>query len=287
MLERLITAEDVSNKPVSILLLGILYSSFAILVSLIIFPSEPAIAMIFLTTILCMPLLYRFAVMEEDREIKEMYRRRFKIVGQQLRYLFSKAITAHSRIILLFLLMFVGFIIAYTLWYTILPPSMSQTLFSSQKSAITAVNVEIHGRAVSDDIFTGILMNNMRVLVFSFVLSFLFGAGALFVLAWNSSVISVAIGELLIKNLSIQKLTIIAALVSFSRYLIHGIPELVAYLIAMIAGLFISLGVIRFDINSREFKRMLIASVDLIILSLIILIFAAVIEVSISPLLMA
>ena len=131
------------------------------------------------------------------------------------------------------------------------------------------------------------MINNMRVLVFSFVLSFLFGAGAIFVLTWNSSVISVAIGELLIKNLSIQKLTIFAAMISFGRYLVHGIPELIAYLVAMVAGLFISLGVIRYDLNSREFRRLLIASIDLVILSLIILIFAAVIEVSISPLLIA
>jgi len=131
------------------------------------------------------------------------------------------------------------------------------------------------------------MINNMRVLVFSFVLSFLFGAGAIFVLTWNSSVISVAIGELLIKNLSIQKLTIFAAMISFGRYLVHGIPELIAYLVAMVAGLIISLGVIRYDLNSREFRRLLIASIDLVILSLIILIFAAVIEVSISPLLIA
>lgn len=281
MLERIISADMVSKKPGCIFFLGILYASFALLVSIIIFPSEPSIATVFLLTILCIPLLHRFIVKSEEEEIENLYKKRFVLLRHHLKFLFSKTVTAHSKVILIFIVMFIAFIICFATWYVLLPKDISEPLFSSQRRAISAVNIAIHGKATSSDVFTLILLNNLRVLAFSFVLSFLFGAGAIFVLAWNSSVISVAIGELLIKNA--KNFTVLTALSSFGRYLIHGIPEIAGYFIATMSGLFISVGVIRYNLRSKEFRRLLIASVDLILLSLIVLVFAAVIEVSVSP----
>jgi uncharacterized membrane protein SpoIIM required for sporulation len=52
----------------------------------------------------------------------------------------------------------------------------------------------------------------------------IFGAGAIFILAWNASVIAAAIG--IFANSDLSKLPM-----GVMRYMIHGIPEIGAYFI--------------------------------------------------------
>ncbi len=284
MLERLISAEEIEKKPWKIIILGVIYSSFALVTAYLIFPSEADISMIFLATILCMPLLHRFVVLEQDVFVTRTPKRRLNfisVIKEQL----------HPRLISLFSILFIVFIIVFTAWYVFLPENIANALFNVQKQTIIAVNQHVMGvtgqatgSAVGEDVFSIILLNNVKVLLFSFVLSFLFGAGAIFVLTWNTSVIAVAIGELLIKNVYRYGSSAKAATKAFARYLLHGIPELISYLVAIFAGVFISIGVIRFPIRSKEFVRLLITSLNLIVFSLIILVIAAILEVYISPL---
>jgi uncharacterized membrane protein SpoIIM required for sporulation len=58
------------------------------------------------------------------------------------------------------------------------------------------------------------------------VFSLIFGAGAIFVLAWNASVIAAAVG-IFSKNIGNLPLGI-------ARYMIHGIPEITAYFVAAV-----------------------------------------------------
>ena len=284
MLERIISAEELNEKPWKIVFLGFLYASFSLIIAYLIFPGQADISMIFLATILCMPLLHKFILNEQNVCVDAPLKRRlniFQTIKEQL----------HPKLILLFGIMFLVFILTFTFWYIFLPQDMSNALFGIQKRTIISINQEVEsslsrvtGMATAEEVFNIILLNNIKVLLFSVLLSFLFGAGAIFILTWNSSVISVAIGELLIKNLYTYGTGTVAATKAFSRYLIHGIPELAAYLIAIFSGVFVSIGVIRFPVRSREFVRLLITSLNLVIFSLIILIFSAVLEVYISPL---
>ena len=67
------------------------------------------------------------------------------------------------------------------------------------------------------------------------------------------------------------------------RYAIHGIPEILAYFTAGLAGGIISVAVIRHDFGSSSFKQVLADSVDLIVLSIGLVFFAAILEVYITP----
>jgi len=70
---------------------------------------------------------------------------------------------------------------------------------------------------------------------------------------------------------------------SFLRYIIHGIPEMIAYFIAGIAGGIISVAVIRHDFRSSNFKKIVLDSIDLVLIAVIVLLLAALIEVFITP----
>ena len=104
----------------------------------------------------------------------------------------------------------------------------------------------------------------------------IFGAGAIFILAWNASVISAAIGIFSKSDLTNLPLGLV-------RYMVHGIPEIGAYFAGALAGGIISIAVIKHDINSEKFWIILQDSLNLVILSVVVLFLAALMEVFITP----
>ena len=74
------------------------------------------------------------------------------------------------------------------------------------------------------------------------------------------------------------------ATISFFRYMSHGILEVAAYFVAGLAGGIISISLIKH--NFKE-KRVLIDALDLVLISLGLLVVAAIVEVFITPLFFA
>ena len=69
-----------------------------------------------------------------------------------------------------------------------------------------------------------------------------------------------------------------------SRYLLHGIPEIGAYFVAGLAGGLISIGTIKYQMNDRNFSRLMKDVLFLVFVAILLIVFSAIIEVSISPL---
>jgi uncharacterized membrane protein SpoIIM required for sporulation len=67
------------------------------------------------------------------------------------------------------------------------------------------------------------------------------------------------------------------------RYMLHGLPEIAAYFTAALAGGIISVGLIRHDVRDPKFWAVMADSLNLILISIAILIIAAVMEVFITP----
>ncbi|MDP7521104.1 MAG: stage II sporulation protein M, partial [Candidatus Pacearchaeota archaeon] len=99
---------------------------------------------------------------------------------------------------------------------------------------------------------------------------------AIFVLAWNASVIAAAIGIF-------TKYQISGIPLGITRYMIHGFPEIAAYFITALAGGIFGVGVIRNGIKNKKFLRLVENVVILLFIALIILVIAAVIEVYFTP----
>jgi uncharacterized membrane protein SpoIIM required for sporulation len=70
---------------------------------------------------------------------------------------------------------------------------------------------------------------------------------------------------------------------AFGRYMIHGIPEIASYFITALAGGMFGVSAIRNGFKSKTFKNVLGNVFVLLFIALLILIFAAFIEVYLTP----
>ncbi|MBU1988628.1 MAG: stage II sporulation protein M, partial [Nanoarchaeota archaeon] len=123
-----------------------------------------------------------------------------------------------------------------------------------------------------------IFTNNMYVLLFTLVFSLIFGAGVIFILAWNASVIGAAIGIFTDYKLAALPIGIL-------RFFLHGIFEIGSYFIIALAGGMVSVAIIRHETGTEKFWEVLQDSLNLIIVSVVILFAAALLEVFVTPLL--
>jgi uncharacterized membrane protein SpoIIM required for sporulation len=177
---------------------------------------------------------------------------------------------------------FAGIAIAYALFYVVLPKESLITLFSVQMNTIEGIN----GKAVATDIqmqmLGSIFLNNVKVLALCILFAFLYGSGAIFILAWNASVVGVAMGSVIRNVLSIfgGPFSYFQAIsLGLLRYSIHGIPEILAYFIAGLAGSIISFASIKYSFKTRKYSKVIYDASILVVISIAMLFLAAILEV--------
>lgn len=279
VLESIIFPMKAEKQPWEMFFIGMVYTSAAIFLSLWIFEKEASMVMVFFTVMAALPIIYNTLKLEEfkDTELSE----------EKLR------LKQHTKAILLFLFLFLGMTIAFVFWYTVLPSPTVSFLFQKQAQTITSVNNQISGNAVAQFIiFSKILFNNVKVLAFCILFSFIYGSGAVFILTWNASVIATAIGNFIRTNIAHYAQTLGSAntfayfqIISLGllRYLTHGLPEILAYLYGALAGGIISVAIIRRHFQTRKFFDILVDTSDLLLIALGFLLLAAFIEVYVTP----
>ncbi len=154
----------------------------------------------------------------------------------------------HDRDLLAFLFFFFGLTLSYAFWAFILPPDTFQ-IQTMKVQDIRAMAGNIFGGPSGGSLadayaagdtyasFVRVFINNLQVMGFAFVFSILFGAGAIFIVVWNASILGVYIGRL--------SETVAHIPISTLPFLPHGIPEIGGYLIAGLAGGMLSAAIIR------------------------------------------
>ncbi len=284
VLESIIKPITAAKKPWELFFYGLLVASIGLFLGYWIFRDKADLVMIFLTTFACMPLMFH-AIRHEEKEDLLLEKE-------------TSMLKRHSRVLAFYTFLYLGMTVAFVLWYVILPADMSQVLFKQQITTIAQINAPIKanvvGNAVSTTLFNKIFFNNVKVMIFCILFAFFYGAGAIFILTWNASVVAAAIGNLtklgLAKYAGIGGVAKMAAVTqtvtySFSRYFIHGIPEMVAYMVAGLAGGIISVAVINKDFRTENFQKIILDASTLMIIAMSILFAAAVVESYITPVL--
>lgn len=280
VLEMLINPRKAEREPWELFFVGLVYSSVAVFLSLYIFKQYVGIVMVFLTTISCTYLIQGTLSREEERDL---------VATHELALL-----KEHGRALSYFMFLFLGFVVSFSLWYILMPQAFSSQVFSVQEETIKCINsVGVQG-CLSDpaNSFFRIFLNNLKVLAFVLIFAFFYGAGSIFILAWNATVVAVAIGIFVRNSISSAAASLGLSAVSsyftsyslgLFRYLTHGSLEILAYFIAALAGGIISVAVARHNFNSTSFRRVLSDSVDLIALSVGALFLAAIVEAFVTP----
>ncbi len=267
VLEALVNPITAERKPWETYLMGIVYASVAIFISITLFQEFSSIVMVSFTAMASVPLIYGAIKMEEKKDLE--------ISDEKM------LIKEHGKVLFSFISLFLGFVTAFSLWYIILPDATVTTLFQIQTNTIASINSPTTGKFLGLSSTIGIIfLNNIKVLFFCLLFAFFYGFGAIFILTWNASVLATVIGAFIKANAG----NMILAPLVLLRYALHGIPEIAAYFMAGLAGGIISIALIRHDFGTDKFKHILTDSLDLIILAIVTLVGAALIEVFISPL---
>lgn len=293
MLETLINPKKAERRPWEMFFIGFLYAGLSILIADFLFLKNPvftnyiSILIVCFTVMFSIPFFFYIIKIEEEKDIQ--------IKSEK------KLLRQHSRAINALLFLFLGYIVAFSVFYIVMPQNTTKINFKIQVETYCLVNARhnfddcvenylsgkyiLEGRTTKGQIpsiregmsrVSIILSNNFYVLLFCLLFSFLFGAGAIFILAWNGSVIAAAIGMFARKNIAELPL-------GFLRYLIHGLPEIASYFVIALAGGIIGTAIIKHEFGHKKFWHILQDSLDLIIIALLILIVAAFIEVFVTP----
>lgn len=279
VLEYLINPLKAESHPKLLFFHGFLYASLGLLLGQWTFQGHASLIMVFLTTMAAIPLIYNIIKMEEKKDLIELSERNL--------------LKEHSKAISVFMYYFLGSTIGFAFWYVVLPSSVASSLFSVQISTVSTINGNATSTAAQNfGVFSSILANNFRVLVFCILFSFLYGIGSVFILTWNASVVGFAIGNSIKSgifeigkqmNLFVSPDYFMVITHGLFKYSIHGIPEILAYFIAGLAGGIISTAAIRHDFETRSYVNIIMDSSVLLLVSLVILVIAAFLEVYVTP----
>lgn len=275
VLESLFNPFAVKKKPWEMFLAGFIYSLVGLMLSYFVFKEAAGLLTVFLIVLATVPLLYTTITNEEELDLQ---------LDTEIALL-----KEHGKVLVFLIFLFLGIMAALSISYIMLPNEVVNVVFETQQQAISSVNNNVQGKIASFDLFTRIFSNNIKVLFFCIVFSFLYGTGALFILTWNASVVATAMGNFfkveLGKAASVVGMSSIstyfgAASISFFRYMTHGVLEMVSYFVAGLAGGIISIALIKHNLKE---DRVLVDALDLILLSLGILVVAGLVEVYITP----
>lgn len=269
VLESLLNYKTIKNKPLFTFLMGFFYATVGIFLSLFLFKSQAGLTMVFFTSFAAFHFLY-YAIREEES---------YDIILHNERKILAK----HWKLIVLFVFLFIGFFAAFTTWSIVLPEQTTSIIFSTQIQTINNINgIATTGAAYKMGLVFSIFLNNIRVMIFAIIFSFIYGAGAIFILAWNASVGGVFIGSF-IKSQLAHVGTHHAILLGFLRYAPHGFLEMAAYFVAALAGGIISVAIIRHHFSSKRFFSIIFDSSELILIAIAMLFVAALVEVFVTP----
>lgn len=285
MFEMLINPQRAEQRPWELFFIGAFYATVSLLLTKGIFGKDPVLSkysgilVVTFCVMFSIPFIYSALKNEEEKDLKTEG--------------FARLIKEHGKALLYFMFLFMGFVVAFSFWYIVFADGNQN--FRAQIETYCIINkpayfdqcvqeygVEHVSKTTGFMSATGkivnIFTNNIYVLIFTLVFSLIFGAGAIFILAWNASVISSAIGIFSKSDLANLPL-------GLARYMIHGIPEIAAYFAGALAGGIVSVAIIKQDIHSEKFWTILQDSLNLVIIAVVILFAAALIEVFITPVL--
>lgn len=282
MLEMLINPKKAERKPWELFFVGLFYASLSVLLVMWVFSGDAVLSkragilVVTFTVMFSIPFIYYTIKLEEKK------------IAQNLG---TWALLAeHKKAIYAFMWLFLGFVVAFSFWYAVLPTTES---FQAQIETYCLINrpatftecvkqygikdsTSASGFLTSKERFFLIFTNNMYVLLFTLLFSLIFGAGVIFILAWNASVIAAAVG--IFTNSQLTALPI-----GLLRFMIHGIPEIASYFIVALAGGLVSVAVIRHELGTDNFWHVLQDSLNLIILAVVVLFLGALLEVFVTP----
>ena len=291
MIESLINPKSAEKKPIDSFIAGFLFTIAACVLTLQIQPGSDGSGFLIVAfiSIAAAPFLVRIFDIEETKSKGNLFDR-------------------HNVLIQVFSFFFVGVIFGSSLFFVL---TQNSALFTDQikdlclngiiedeicvgKTMLTGNSVSPFsgtGQAISGLTFEIILFNNLKVLALAFVFSFMLGAGAIFLISWNATVIGVLIGKIAQNPIAFGSVSIgennillnylVALPYTLLRLLPHGFFEFGGYFFGAIAGGILSVGIIKEKDPKHLFLPVFKDSLEYLIIAIVLLVIGAGVEIMI------
>jgi len=276
VLEHIFPEDWLEKKGRYAFILGFIYTVIGILVASILFPGDPALVAVAITSMLLLPELYKIFSIEERQEsmekkvsIKSLWRDDIEIVR-------------------IYVFLFLGILLVYSLGTIVLPQMQANNLFREQLEirfgqgfSGQAVSVgEVAGTlSFTPGLFLDLLGNNFLVLIACFIIALLAGDGAIFLITWNASVWGTIFG------LTAKYAGVFSGkppLYFFALIMLivfpHMLLEAISYFLAAISGSVISKDVILEEFASNRFFEVFSFNLYLLLFALVFLLLGALVE---------
>lgn len=272
MLESLLMPKKAAKRPWDVFIIAVIFSFIGVAFSLQIFPEQASVFSVSLITIMFMPFFQRFFAIEEKKDYK----------------LHKNILARHKSLFSIFGVFFVGLIVSMAFIYVFFPHSrpaftLQEDWFSSQGMTIITSSAagDSPSTTAADWEFATFVSNNTQVLLMIFILSTMFGAGAIFILVWNASIIAVYVGSVINSfirsGISPEFAYVLGVPAGLGSIALHGVPEIAAYFIAALAGGMLSVGILREKLKGH-FEKIFVDSLIFLGIAEALIILAAVLE---------
>jgi len=275
VLEYLYPLKLIERNPFYAFLLGLCYSIIGIGASVLLFPEDPAIVSVAFIAIMFYPTIN--ALMREEEEVES--ERKNGILS------FFKG---HQNIFKVYAFLFLGILLAFSLFSIILPSLATNHIFKNQLGVLYGTG-NAGGAFFNMPLLHTLMSNNLSVLILCFVTAFLIGDGAIFLIAWNASVWGTIFGTLA-KNAAMKGAAVGWSVCStagncflFIMLIVftHMIIEAFAYMCAATAGGTISKAIVKEKFLSSKFGVLVMNTLLLFFFALIVLAIGALVETAV------
>lgn len=270
VLEHLFPEDWLEKRGVYAFILGAVYSVVGVLVASVLFPKDPALVGVALTSMLILPEMYKIFSYQERQQSLEQ------------KTTFLSLWKDDIEIVRIYVFMFLGIILVYSIGTIILPSIQTNELFREQLEI--RFGEGFAGNAVASGLFESglfieLLSNNLLVMIAIFVMALLTGDGAIFLIVWNGSVWGTIFGITAKNAASFSGANVlyvfgIVMLIVFPHMIIEGI----CYFLAAISGSLISKDVILEKFASDRFFRVFGFNLYLLVFALLFLLLGAAVE---------
>lgn len=267
VLEQLYPVEFLKERPKYAFLLSMAFTVFATFFAMMIFPQDPALVIVAITSTLLIPSLYQFTVFSADVE--------GKIADMGVK----DVIFANKQLFKVYAYMFFGSFFVFAIFALILPTLATNHLFEQQMAVMVGGAIAGIGTKFSMQLLWELMSNNFQVLMLCFIISIIAGNGSIYMIIWNASVWGTVFGTLAkttAANLGASS-AIVFLLIMLSVFP-HVLLEMGSYLLAVISGTVISNGLAREKIISKRFGMILLTNIAIFGLALFVLLLGGIVE---------
>ncbi len=259
MLEGIWLREEYKDNLLAIFFFALVFTLLGVFLTKYVLPISQGLVSVFLISLIGAYPLITYLRSEEKKEM-------VKRISE------GKLILRHSNELAIYLTFFLGVTFGFVISAFVFPESF----FSIQIQIIEGIRGgPISGNIIISNIFEKIISNNLWVFFLTFIISFLFSSGMVFILVWNASVLGVFIAK---ASGGVHNIHMLAL-----SYLPHGLLEIASYILAGISGALLSYQ-FGYYYKTKKYNKetflMVIKDAGVLILSgLLCLLFAGLIEV--------